>query len=118
MAALGGRGPRHRHHCSGERLLRNDPLAGPGRTHRRPTRCPAARSGQPAANRRLTTARQHKAPPASPTRHASSIRVAHRFALAGLGVPVLTMGSGMLLILDVVAGMYPAIVLTGGVAAW
>ena len=46
------------------------------------------------------------------------IRVAHRFALAGLGVLVMTMGSGMLLILDVVAGMYPAIVLTGGVVAW
>ena len=46
------------------------------------------------------------------------VRVAHRFALAGLAVLVMTMGSGMLLILDVVAGMYPAIVLTGGVVAW
>ena len=46
------------------------------------------------------------------------VQVAHRFALAGLAVLVLTLGSGLLLILDVVAGMYPAIVFTGAVVAW
>ena len=46
------------------------------------------------------------------------VRVAHRLALAGLAVLVLTMGSALLLILDIVAGMNSAIFLAGGVMGW
>jgi hypothetical protein len=46
------------------------------------------------------------------------VRVAHRLALAGLGVLMLTMGSALLLILDIVAGMHSAIFLAGGVMVW
>ncbi len=46
------------------------------------------------------------------------VRVANRLALAGLLLLLATMGSSLLLILDVVTGMRPAMVLTGGVMGW
>ncbi len=46
------------------------------------------------------------------------VRIANRLALFGLLLLLATMGSALLLIFDVVIGMYPAMVLTTGTLAW
>jgi hypothetical protein len=46
------------------------------------------------------------------------VRVANRLALAGLVLLLLSMVSAVLLIMDVVLGLAPAIVLAAGVLAW
>jgi hypothetical protein len=46
------------------------------------------------------------------------VRVANRLALSGLVLLLLSMASAVLLIMDVVLGLVPAIVLAAGVLAW
>jgi hypothetical protein len=46
------------------------------------------------------------------------VRAAHRMALAGLLLLLATMGSALLLILDIVIGMHPAMLLTGAALGW
>ena len=46
------------------------------------------------------------------------VRVANRLALSGLVLLLLSMASAVLLIMDVVLGLAPAIVLAAGVLAW
>jgi hypothetical protein len=46
------------------------------------------------------------------------VRAAHRLALAGLLLLLATMGSALLLILDIVIGMHPAMLLTGVALGW
>jgi hypothetical protein len=46
------------------------------------------------------------------------VRAAHRLALAGLLLLLATMGSALLLILDIVIGVHGAVLLTGGALGW
>jgi hypothetical protein len=46
------------------------------------------------------------------------VQAAHRMALAGLLLLLATMGSALLLILDIVIGMHPAMLLTGLALGW